>query len=495
MSRILIVDDEPAICWSFRQFLGEAGHEVLTASTAEQAWELAERHRPDAVVMDVRLPRTDGITALAELRRRAGDVPVIVITAFGNLDTAVRALDAGAFDYLTKPFDVDQAVDVVTRALRERAAALRRGNPVVMPASAGEFERPAAGETGLIGRSPAMQRVFKQIALAAQSDVPVLITGESGTGKELAAVAIHRHSRRSDGPFVPLCLPALNPTLIESELFGHVRGAFTGAEVDRKGRLELAHGGTVLLDEIGEIPLSIQVKLLRAIELGEVLPVGGALPHRSDFRVIAATNRDLGQLVQGGRFREDLFYRLSVFHLHMPPLRERREDIPLLADHFLRRAERDSTARRFTDEAIRELQRRRWPGNVRQLRNVVEHAAALTRAAEIGPEMLPEEGPTARHPATGQDATGPLRETAAAWTRDWLERHDPHRTGLYADVLLELEAGVLPVVLAACGGNRAAAARRLGIHRATLREKLRRLEAAGLIGDGDAVETPEPPAS
>ncbi len=417
-----------------------------------------------------------GGTVLARRVKAISDVPVVMVTARNDTHDIVAGLEAGADDYLTKPFDVDQAVEAVGRALKQRAA---------KDPTAGDAAEPAAEarspEFALVGSSPAMQRVFKQIAFAAQSDVPVLITGESGTGKELAALAIHRHSRRNEGPFVPLCLPALNPTLIESELFGHVRGAFTGADADRKGRLELADGGTVLLDEIGEIPPAIQVKLLRAIELGEVLPVGGALPHRSDFRVIAATNRDLGRLMQAGRFREDLFYRLSVFHIQMPPLRERREDIPLLANHFLRQLDGGVATRRFTPEALRELQRRDWPGNVRQLRNVVEHAAALTRSVEIGAELLPEDAAPVASAGTAAHAPALLRESCRAWARDWLRRHPDDRAGLYADLLLEVEAAVLPVVLQACEGNRAAAAKRLGIHRATLREKWKRAQAAGLI--------------
>src|SRR4051794_13655021 len=304
MSRILIVDDEVSICWAFREFLTDEGHHVDVASSAEEGLELAAEDPPDALVLDVRLPGLDGLSAIAEFRKRIGPAPIIVITAFGNLDTAVRAMEGGAFDYLVKPFDLDQATNVVRRALEAGVAHAR-------PSAAAAPPGPVAG--ALIGRSPAMQYLFKSIALAAPADVPVLITGESGTGKELVARALHHHGRRRDGPFAPICLAALSPGLVEGELFGHMKGSFTGAAQDRKGLLELADGGTVLLDEVGDIPPGLQVKLLRAIEHREVTPVGDARPRPTDIRVIAATNRPLGELMASGQFREDLFFRLSVF--------------------------------------------------------------------------------------------------------------------------------------------------------------------------------------
>ena len=337
MSHVLIVDDEPSICWGFRELLTDEGYDVSVASSAEEALALADRSVPDAVVLDVRLPGRDGLSTIQDLRRRIGPAPIIVITAFGNLDTAVRALEEGAYDYLTKPFDLEQICDVLRRALRRSEAG----------GAETAAEEPASVSEIFIGTSAAMQAVFKQIALVAPSDVPVLITGESGTGKELVAQAIHRHSRRKDAPFLPTCLAALSEGVIESELFGHVRGAFTGAEQARQGLLELADGGTVFLDEIGDVPLPVQVKLLRAIEQHEVTPVGDARARRTDFRVLAATHRALGDLVAQGEFREDLFYRLGVFHIHVPPLRERVEDIPLLARAFLRTATGDGPNARF----------------------------------------------------------------------------------------------------------------------------------------------------
>ncbi len=342
MSHVLIVDDEPSICWGFRELLTDDGHEVSIASSAEEALDIAAETTPDAVILDVRLPGRDGLSAIKDLRQRIGDVPIIVVTAFGNLQTAVRAVEEGAYDYLSKPFDLEQAAEILRRALRRPAQPRESRDSYTQ-----SIDEPAAQGT-LIGSSLAMQAVFKQIALVAASDVPVLITGESGTGKELVAHAIHAHGRRKAAPFVPVCLAALSEGVLESELFGHVRGAFTGADRDRQGLLELADGGTVLLDEIGDVPLPVQVKLLRAIEQREVTPVGHTRPRQVDFRVVAATNRPLAELVAKGEFREDLYYRLGVFHIHLPPLRARTDDIPVLAAHFLRLATVDGPPKQLS---------------------------------------------------------------------------------------------------------------------------------------------------
>jgi two-component system nitrogen regulation response regulator GlnG len=465
MSHVLIVDDEPSICWGFRELLADEGYDVSVASSAEEALDLAEHAVPDAVVLDVRLPGRDGLLTIQDLRRRIGSAPIIVITAFGNLDTAVRALEEGAYDYLTKPFDLDQVSEVLRRALRRSSAA------ATVPAT---DERPIAPET-FIGTSPAMQSVFKQIALVAPSDVPVLITGESGTGKDLVAQAIHRHSRRKDAPFLPTCLAALSPGLIESELFGHVRGAFTGAEQSRQGLLELADGGTVFLDEIGDVPLPVQVKLLRAIEQHEITPVGDARPRRTDFRVLAATNRPLDELVARGEFREDLFYRLGVFHIHVPPLRERVEDIPLLARAFLRSAASAERTPSLSEGALRELSARRWPGNVRELRNAVERAALVARGGEIEANHFP---PPPISLTTSRTMAEELQLATANWASE--EVTVGESGDLLERFLRVVEPPLLKAVLLHCGGNRAAAAKALGIHRATLRQKL---SDHGLNGD------------
>ena len=326
----------------------------------------------------------------------------------------------------------------------------------------------------LVGRSPAMQELFKKIALVAPADVPVLITGESGTGKELVARAIHRHGPRRAGPFVPVCLAALSPSLVERELFGHVKGSFTGANEDRPGLLELAAGGTLLLDELGDIPVDLQVKLLRVIEHRAYTPVGDTRPRPADIRVLAATNRPLGELMAAGRFREDLFFRLSVFPIHLPPLRDRRDDIPLLAEHFLRQSRLAEVAdTRLAPALVDALIARPWTGNVRELRNAIEHAAIIARGRALGPEHLPPVG--ARLDESARSSGAELGDRLAEWTSRQMT--DPSVVGdssLYERFLELVEPPLLQAVLEHCRGNRAAAAESLGIHRATLRQKLRK---------------------
>src|SRR5579875_906615 len=328
MKNILIIDDEEAVCWSLQRALEREGYSVSAVASAEQALTLLNVQRPDVLILDVRLPGMDGLTALGHFRQFLPSVPVIIITAFGDLPTAVRAVEGGAFDYLTKPFDLQQALECVHRALLRRPSA----------EAASDFPE-TTGPEEIIGRSPAMQKVFKRIALVAPRDACVLISGESGTGKELVARAIHRYSTRRHRPFLPVHIAALNPNLVESELFGHTRGAFTGAAQARPGLLTLADGGTVFLDELADIPLPVQVKLLRALEHNEVLPVGGNQPQSLNIRILAATHQDLTRSVAEGRFRHDLFFRLNVFQITLPALRERPEDIEPLAEHFLRRFE------------------------------------------------------------------------------------------------------------------------------------------------------------
>jgi DNA-binding NtrC family response regulator len=465
MSRILVVDDEASICWAFRESLGDEGHQVEVAASVEEGLKIAAGGPLDAVVLDVRLPGVDGLTAMGAFRERIGPAPIIVITAFGNLETAVRAMEGGAFDYLVKPFDLDQATSVVTRALESRGA-----------------DSPAAGAVttalepeALIGRSPAMQDLFKRIALVAAAEVPVLITGESGTGKELVARAIHRHSPRRPGPFVPVNLAALSPTLVERELFGHLKGSFTGANQDRPGLLELASGGTLLLDELGDIPPDLQVKLLRVIEHRAFTPVGDSRPRPTDIRVLAATNRPLGELLAAGRFREDLYFRLSVFPIHLPPLRDRLDDIPALVEHFLRQARLPDVAdTRLTPAFIAALRERPWTGNVRELRNAIEHAAIVARGRTLGPEHLPPA--TVPGSAAPRSAGSDLSDRLAEWAR-WQVAHPTANAGdgsLYERFIELIEPPLLEAVMENCRQNRAAAAEILGIHRATLRQKLRK---------------------
>ncbi|MCC7083802.1 MAG: sigma-54-dependent Fis family transcriptional regulator [Pirellulales bacterium] len=460
MSSILIVDDEESICWGLSRLLGGEGHAVSIASSAEEALEKVPHARPDLVVLDVRLPGMDGLTAMSKFREAAGPVPIVVITAFGSLNTAVAALNEGAFDYLPKPFDLDQAAAVIHRAL----ALPDYDTDIVHSAAA------VPSDDGLYGTSPAMQEVFKRIALVAPTDAAVLIGGESGTGKELVARAIHRHSQRATACLVPVNLASLSPTLVESELFGHVKGAFTGATASRQGLLELANGATVFFDEAGDIPLSVQVKLLRVLEQHEATPVGDTRPRRTSFRVVAATNRDLRRECAEGRFRQDLFFRLAVFEIQLPPLRERREDIPALAELFLRRwSNFGQGAPILLAKTVQELCRRDWPGNVRELRNAIEHGALMARSGAIAPEHLPPT--TGSGELTSADSAAMLPRHVREWTEQQLNGPEQSQD-LYERFLNVAEPALFDAVLAATNQNRAQAATLLGIHRATLRKKL-----------------------
>jgi two-component system nitrogen regulation response regulator GlnG len=465
---ILIVDDEQAVCWALGRALQREGHSVALAASAEQAFVLLDEQRPDAIVLDVRLPGMDGLTALPRFRQLAPDAAVIVVTAFGSLPAAVQAVEGGAFDYLAKPFDLGQALETVARALQRRPVT---ADTAVAPPS-------AAGPEEIVGISPAMQQVFKRIALVAPHDACVLITGESGTGKELVARAIHRYSARRDRPFLPMHIAALNPNLVESELFGHARGAFTGAAAARTGLLALADGGTVFLDELADIPLPVQVKLLRALEHGEVLPVGATGSVPLDLRILTATNQDLARCVAEGRFRHDLYFRLNVFQVHLPPLRERPEDIEPLATHFLRRFR--PAALPLLPEVVRYLQGLPWFGNVRELRNALEHAAILARD---GP-LLPEHFPTFTTGPGGSPA-----DQLAAGVRKWLAEQvraaaqQPRE--LHNELLRIVEPALLGDVMRRLRGNRWVAAQWLGLNRATVRKKLALYGLADVDGEDD----------
>lgn len=454
---VLIIDDEESVAWTLRKACERQGYRVAVAPSAEDGLAQARRHPPDAVFLDVRLPGMDGLTALAKLKEVAPDAGVVVITAHGNLSTAVKAVEGGAFDYLAKPFDLDQALDAVKRAINR--------------ATTPEPEAPPTEADGeLIGRSAAMQTVFKRIALVAPTEACVLVSGESGTGKELVARAIHANSKRRDKPFLPVHIAALNPNLVESELFGHAKGAFTGAERARPGLLTLADGGTVFLDELGDIPLPVQAKLLRVLERQEVLPVGSTEAHRVDVRVVSATHENLAAAVAAGKFRHDLFFRLNVYPIHLPSLADRPDDIPLLADHFLRKFAPGSS---LSPETVAFLTNRPWPGNVRELRNALEHASIVARGGPLLPDHFPE--PMA---VTG---TATLSERLASLVREWV-REKARAAGktepaeLYQAFLNEAEPALFGEVLRQLDGNRLVAARWLGLARATVRKMIRKYD-------------------
>ena len=454
MSRILIVDDEQSICWGLSRLAAKMGHEPMVAAAAEQGLELAAATPPALLVLDVRLPGMDGLTAMQRFRELIGAAPILVITAFGDLQTAVRAVENGAFEYVVKPFDLAVIRASIDRALQSAPAA-----PLTIP---------EAGIDEMLGETSAMQEVFKRIALAAHSDASVLIEGESGAGKELAARAIHRHSARRTAAFVAVNVAALSPSLAEAELFGHVEGAFTGASGARKGLLVQADGGTLFLDEVADIPLPLQVKLLRALDQGEVLPVGADHAVKTSFRVISATHGDLRRQTHDGAFRHDLFFRLCTFDIRMPPLRERREDIPLLARHFARQFAADAA---FAESTIRELQSRPWCGNVRELRNAVEHALVVARHGLIGPEHLPAPLPSLGSVVSGAEDDPPLAHSIESRIQRLL--HQPEAMGtVYERFLEEVEPPLLATVMDAFDQQCAPAARALGLHRTTLRRKL-----------------------
>ena len=460
MANVLIIEDEESVAWALRKACERQGYSVRVSSSAEDGLKLAKQSSPQAVFLDVRLPGMDGLTALNQLRKISPEAAVVVITAHGNLDTAVQAVAGGAFDYLAKPFDLDRALDTVRRALTRSTA--------TTPTGIGE----KSGEE-LVGKSPGMQLVFKRIALVAPTEAGVLITGESGTGKELVARAIHQNSPRRGKPFLPVHIAAMNPNLVESELFGHARGAFTGAERNHPGLLTLADGGTVFLDELADIPLSVQAKLLRVLERQEVFPVGGTTPHRVNVRIISATHAELNQAIEEGRFRHDLFYRLNVYPIHLPKLADRPDDFPLLIEHFLKRFPTAGTPT-VPAATLQYLVLRPWPGNVRELRNALEHAAIEARGGDILPEHFP--------PVFSRNEKQPPAERLTSAVRDWLrDQLDQDSPGeLYDRLLSVVEPALMKNVLDEVEGNRQEAARLLGLARATLRKLIRKhqLDAA-----------------
>ncbi|HEX4566020.1 MAG TPA: sigma-54 dependent transcriptional regulator [Vicinamibacterales bacterium] len=439
--RITVVDDDLVTCELLCEVFTQEGFDAQYAQSGESAIEKIAAKRPDVIVSDIRMKSgLDGLALLDRVRREHPTTPVVLITAFGSIDTAIRAVKEGAFDYISKPFDISVLVSTVRRALAIQAAPA--------PERTEDEDEPAPDVARqMVGRSPAMLDVYKMVARVADANAAILITGESGTGKELVARAIHGNGPRADEPFVGVNCGALTETLLESELFGHVRGSFTGAIANRQGIFEQAGEGTVFLDEIGETSPSLQVKLLRVLQERELVPVGGSTAVAVRARVIAASNTDLGRLVDAGEFRRDLLYRLNVINIPLPPLRERRDDIPLLVTHFLRKYTPAGDAASVTDGAMRLLSAWSWPGNVRELENTIERAVTLRRRGTITEEDLPE--------SIRQGGT----ESARA---------DPEAFFEGLPTLDEVERRYLLHVLKAAGGNRKQAAEILGINRRTL---------------------------
>ncbi|MGH7309108.1 MAG: sigma-54-dependent transcriptional regulator [Candidatus Rokuibacteriota bacterium] len=460
---ILIADDEESLRWVLERGLRQAGYEVTAVADGEAAIEAFEADPVDLVFLDIRMPRLDGLAVLERLRAIRPDACVVVMTAHGTMDTAIKAMQRGAYDYLAKPFDLEEVLLLTERALTasrlsQEVTRLRRGLEEVREFSA------------LIGRHPRMQDVYKSIGRIAGTDVTVLLRGESGTGKELVARAVHHYSRRSGRPFVAVSCAAIPLTLLESEMFGHERGSFTDAKERRLGKVELAHGGTLYLDEIGDMPLELQSKLLRGLQEKVIERVGGREPIPVDVRVLAATHRDLESLMQEGRFREDLYYRLNVVTINLPPLRERRRDIPLLVEHFLAKYAAELGERAVAPDALDRLVGYGWPGNVRELENVVQRAMVLAATGVILPEHLPI-GPVSAAASVAMDAS--LEDIIERKLIECVRglRHQGS-ANLYGLILGLVERPLLRAVLRETGGNQVRAAQILGINRNTLRKKL-----------------------
>jgi two-component system, NtrC family, response regulator AtoC len=443
MKRILIVDDEESIRVSLEALLARHGYRVSTASDADGALAVLADEDVDVVFADVRMPGTDGIELTREIRRREIPTTVIVISAYGSVDDAIEAMKAGAYDYITKPFKTDEVILALAKA--EERESLRRENARLKSEMVERHDR-----GGIVARSPAMDRVFELISKVAEVRSTVLITGESGTGKELVAHAIHDAAPHSGGELVAVNCGAIPENLLESELFGHRRGAFTDAHSDKPGLFEEASGGTLLLDEVGELPFPLQVKLLRTLQESKIRRLGETKDREVEVRLIAATNRDLGERVSEGGFREDLYYRLNVLPIHLPPLRERQEDIPLLVEHFLERcnARLGTEVHGVSPEAERMLLSYDWPGNVRELENVIERAVVLTDGERVVADDLPDRLQESRDPLRASLASGELsiKKTVRVIEEELIRR-----------------------ALAETGGNRTAASKILEIsHRALL---------------------------
>jgi nitrogen regulation protein NR(I) len=456
MDKILVVDDEPGICHSFRKILGRYDYDVITVSSGEEAVEQAKNIRPDLVIMDINMPGMDGLETLRKLKSDNPSLTTIIMTAFSSSEKAITAMKYGAYDYITKPVDNVRLVSLVEKAIE----AGKMNIPVTFE---GESEE---GET-IIGRSPVMLEIFKKIGQVAESDVTVLLRGETGTGKELIARAVHQHSGRNNKLFFPVNCAAIPDNLLESELFGHERGAFTGADTRKIGKFEQCDGGTMFLDEIGDMPLSLQAKMLRVLQDGTVQRLGGSELIRTDVRIIAATNKDLDSLISAGKFRDDLYWRLNVVSIIVPPLRERKEDIEGLVRYFIRNFNRETgkDVRGISPEILDNFRKYDWPGNVRELQSVIQRGLVLCAGNYLSLkecEWLSRPGLTDK---AETDINKALSDSANAILRRGGE-------DVYKKAVSRYEQLLVKKALELTGNNQALAAKLLGISRNTLREKI-----------------------
>lgn len=462
--QVWILDDDSSIRWVLEKALQGAKLKTASFAAAESLWQALDVSQPQVIVSDIRMPGTDGLTLLERLQIHYPHIPVIIMTAHSDLDSAVSAYQAGAFEYLPKPFDIDEAISLVERALTHAT------EQSVSPPTEASVKTPE-----IIGEAPAMQEVFRAIGRLSRSSISVLINGQSGTGKELVAGALHKHSPRKEKPFIALNMAAIPKDLIESELFGHEKGAFTGAANVRQGRFEQANGGTLFLDEIGDMPLDVQTRLLRVLADGQFYRVGGHLPVQVDVRIIAATHQDLELSVQKGNFREDLFHRLNVIRVHLPPLSQRREDIPQLVNHFLVSAAKEIGVepKILTKETAIKLSQLPWPGNVRQLENTCRWLTVMASGQEILPQDLPPE--LLREPAAATPQGKGHSDWQTALT-DWIDqRLSEGDSDLLTEVQPAFERILLETALRHTQGHKQEAAKRLGWGRNTLTRKLKEL--------------------
>lgn len=457
---IWVVDDDRSIRWVLEKALTNANMDVRSFEEANSVISALERSQPDAIISDVRMPGMDGLTLLDKIHANHPDLPVIIITAHSDLDSAVNAYQGGAYEYLPKPFDIDEAVELTVRAVKHHKE-ITKEKKVTEPLQQME----------IIGEAASMQEVFRAIGRLSRSNITVLINGESGTGKELVAEALHRHSPRADKAFIALNMAAIPRDLLESELFGHEKGAFTGAQAMRKGRFEQADGGTLFLDEIGDMPAELQTRLLRVLADGEFYRVGGHSPVKVDVRIIAATHQNLEERVEKGEFREDLFHRLNVIRIHIPALRERSEDIGLLARHFLQAAatELNMETKTLDDETLEFLQKLEWRGNVRQLQNTCRWLTVMAPGQEVHLDDLPPE-------LSSKEATSQVSGDWVKGLQHWAEQQlAKGESGLFDKATPEFERVMIQTALRSAGGRRQDAAHLLGCGRNTLTRKIKEL--------------------
>ncbi len=466
MNSILIIDDDDQLRNSFKKLLAEEGYKVESAASGEAGLNIVKNESLDLVILDMRLPGMNGIETFKKIHEIEPKLPVIIMTAYGTTETAIETTKLGAFDYILKPFDVPDMLELIRLALN--ASRFMR-SPVDIDTISEEYSRDA-----IVGRSTEMQEIYKAIGRVSPTDATVLIRGESGTGKELVARAIYQHSLRADKPFLVINCVAIPETLLESELFGYEKGAFTGAAHRRVGKIEQAHEGTVFLDEIGDMPMNLQAKILRLLQEKSIERLGGREKIRTDVRIIAATNRDLEEAISAGRFREDLYYRLKVVTIRLPPLREKQSDIPVLADYFLSRfsAEKGMSNPGITSEAKAIFLKHPWQGNVRELANTIQKALIFNRGAPLSPEDITI--PIKNEKSCPGDSLDKNDKNGDAQLRQWLRGELTTRSGenIFDSCMDSIASLIISEALNICEGNRSKAAKLLGLSRPTLHSKI-----------------------